>query len=131
MRVLLDTHIVLWKLTADPALPKAADDLILDDANTVFVSAVSIWEVAIKHALQRGGPGDVPLSGQDFLAELVTAGIVPMAISGEHAAMIDTIPRLHNDPFDRLLLAQSKVEQMTLLTHDKELARYELDVVVV
>lgn len=124
MRIIADTHILLWAITGSPRLPKSAHELIEDSSSVVVASAVSIWEVAIKYALRRGHIDDVPLSGAEMLAELERAGFDLLAISGRHAARIDTLPPHHSDPFDRLLVAQAMVEGMRLLTHDKALAAY-------
>lgn len=101
------------------------------DALSIDVSAVSIWEVAIKWALRKTRPDDVPLSGRDFLKELEQALIAPMPILPIHTAAVDDLPMLHGDPFDRLLIATAQHEGMTLLTHDAALAGYGDCVLVV
>ena len=102
-----------------------------EQALSVDVSAISIWEVAIKWALRKGRPDDMPVSGQSFLRELERAMIEPLPIQPLHAAALDDLPALHGDPFDRLLLATARQEGMTLLTHDSALARYGDYVLVV
>lgn len=124
MRLLLDTHIALWALVNDSRLPRRAVDLISDPANTVAVSAASIWEIAIKHALGRGGQNAMPLSGQKAMTLFAKAGYDLLPISPEHAAAVETLPALHADPFDRMLIAQALAEPMRLLTHDAALADY-------
>lgn len=124
MRLLLDTHIALWAILGDRRLPKVATDLISDDGNDVIVSAVSIWEISIKHALARGRPNDMPLSGQDALSYFREAGYGLLAIVADHAAAVESLPPLHADPFDRLLVAQAHIEPMRLITRDQNLSGY-------
>jgi PIN domain nuclease of toxin-antitoxin system len=131
LRLLLDTHIVLWRLAGDKRLSKAAVRIMDDDSLSVDVSAISIWEVAIKWALRKGRPDDMPVSGKAFLRELEGALIEPLPVRPIHAASVDDLPMLHGDPFDRLLLATAKHEGMTLLTHDAALANYGDFVLVV
>ena len=131
MRLLLDTHIVLWSITDAPELPRRAKALIDDESNDHLVSAVTIWEVAIKHARRTGGANDMPWSGRKLLSRLVENDIELLAISPSHAAGVDDLEPLHGDPFDRLLIAQARTESMHLLTHDKVLAGYGDFVIVV
>ena len=112
-------------------LPKAAVILMDDAANTVEVSAVSVWEVTVKYALHREGRLGMPMSGRGFLAEIRKVGLEPQAITADHAAAVDGLPLHHRDPFDRLLVAQSRCESMHLLTHDAKLAAYGDFVIVV
>jgi PIN domain nuclease of toxin-antitoxin system len=131
LRLLVDTHIVLWRMTADPRLPISAIEMMDDAANQVEVSVVSVWEVAVKHTLDRKGNHTIPMSGTDFLFELRRAGVEPFPITAEHVASLDFLPLHHRDPFDRLLVAQAKHEPMFLLTHDSKLADYgELALIV-
>jgi PIN domain nuclease of toxin-antitoxin system len=102
-----------------------------EDALSVDISAISIWEVAIKWALRKGRSGDMPVSGQAFLRELERAMIEPLPIQPIHAAAVDDLPMHHGDPFDRFLLATARHEGMTLLTHDAALAQYGDFVLVV
>ena len=131
MKLLLDTHIVLWRLTADTRLSKQAIRIMDEEALSTSVSAISIWEVAIKWALRKSRADDMPLSGKAFLAELERALIEPLPVQPIHAAAVDDLPMLHGDPFDRFLLATAKQEGMTLLTHDGTLADYGDFVLVV
>ena len=128
MQILLDTHILLWALADDPALSQKARALLIDDRNRLWVSAVSIWEISIKHALGRG---DMPLSGKDALGYCRSAGYRWLDIRPEHAAAVENLPLIHADPFDRLLVAQALTEPMKLLTHDAMLARYHPDILLV
>ncbi|MGL5840182.1 MAG: type II toxin-antitoxin system VapC family toxin [Sphingorhabdus sp.] len=131
MRLLLDTHIVLWRLTADSRLPKRAIEIMDEEALSVDVSAVSIWEVAIKWAMRKGRADDMPVSGKAFLRELERALVEPMPIQPIHASAIDDLPPVHGDPFDRLLIATAAQEGMIFLTHDAMLRNYGDFVLVV
>ena len=121
MKLLLDTHILLWSVSQSKRLSPAARNLIKDPDNELFFSAVSLWEIAIKKALGR----------EDFRVEvgllrrnLLENGYTELSITGQHAVSVDGLPRLHKDPFDRLLLAQAHSESITLVTADAQLARY-------
>jgi PIN domain nuclease of toxin-antitoxin system len=124
VRLLLDTHIALWAISDDARLPAEARTLIADPDNDVLVSAASIWEIAIKHALARGGPNDMPISGRQALKHFQAAGYETLAVTAAHAASVDRVPPKHSDPFDRLLVAQALAEPLHLLTHDAQLAQY-------
>lgn len=126
MRILLDTHLMLWWLTGDRRLPKQAEQLIADSDNEVYVSAASVWEIAIKSALGRI-EGDVT----EVEAALEPSGLVQLPINGKHAVQVSKLPLHHQDPFDRMLVAQSLAEPMRLLTHDRILERYGEMVILV
>jgi PIN domain nuclease of toxin-antitoxin system len=128
MNLLLDTHVALWAITDHPNLSAKARELILSPRATVWISVASIWEIAIKHSLGRG---EMPLSGDEAIGYFRTAGYQFLAIEPEHAAAIEALPKHHQDPFDRLLVAQALVEPMRLLTHDQAIARYSDTVVLV
>lgn len=131
MRLLLDTHIALWAITDDARLPTRARELIGDPGNDIFVSAATIWEIAIKHALARGGPHDMPVSGAQALRYFHAAGYAMVGIAAEDAAAVETLPTLHADPFDRLLVAQALTEPFRLLTHDARVASYNSSIIMV
>ena len=124
MRLLLDTHIALWSIADDPKLPNVARRLIADPDNEVFVSVVSLWEIAIKHALTRGRPTDMPISGKEALAYFREARYGILEMTPEHAVGVEALPALHADPFDRLLVTQALTEPMRLITHDGKVAAY-------
>lgn len=105
-------------------LSRAAWDLLEDPANELAVSAVSVWEIAIKFARRRGKADDMPINGTDALREIAAAEFELLTVKGDHAAAVDALPLHHRDPFDRLLIAQAKSEPMILLTHDRALAAY-------
>jgi PIN domain nuclease of toxin-antitoxin system len=124
MRLLLDTHIALWAIVADARLPRRAEELIADPKHTVFVSAASIWEITIKFALARGRSTDMPVSGPNALAYFRAAGYQLLPVTGDHAAAVETLPALHRDPFDRILVAQALLEPLRLMTHDPTVKSY-------
>ena len=120
MKLLLDTHVLIWWLADDPELGHQAREAIADAENTVYVSAVSLWEIAIKQGL---GKLDLP---EDFHETLRAQGLSELPITWEHAQQNRSLPRLHRDPFDRMLVAQAQVEQLTLVTCDDEVKRYSV-----
>jgi PIN domain nuclease of toxin-antitoxin system len=121
VRVLVDTHLLLWAVGSSRRLPEGARALILDAANEVFFSAASVWEVAIKSALRRR---DFNVNPTVLLRALALSGFSELPVTAAHAARVGALPAIHRDPFDRLLVAQSLVEPMTLLTNDAVLVRY-------
>lgn len=121
MNLLLDTHVALWAIADSPRLSEKARDMILAPRARVWISAASVWEIAIKHSLGRG---DMPISGNEAVRHFGAAGYQFLPIEPEHAAAIETLPLHHQDPFDRLLAAQAQVEPMRLLTADPLLLRY-------
>lgn len=128
MNLLLDTHVALWAITDHPKLSPKARDLILTPRATIWVSAASLWEITIKHGLGRG---DMPISGQEALQYFRQAGYQLLAIEPEHVVAVSELPAHHQDPFDRLLVAQALVEPMRLLTHDATVARYSDTIILV
>ncbi len=131
MRLLLDTHIALWAVVDDGRLGPTASELIADPANEVFVSAASLWEIAIKHALARGKANDMPVSAQEALGYFRDAGFALLDIASAHTVEVERLPMLHADPFDRLLVAQAITVPLRLLTHDARVAQYSDTVIVV
>ena len=124
VRVLLDTHIALWAIVDDARLSANARRTIGDPANEILVSAASIWEIAIKRALARGAPSDMPISAVQALGYFRQAGYSLLNITAEHAAAVESLPPRHSDPFDRILIAQALTEPLHLLTHDRIVAGY-------
>lgn len=124
MRVLLDTHLLLWALATPARLPAAARERIA--ASDVYVSAASIWEISIKAQL-----GKLAADPREVLAAIEPAGFSLLPITGEHAACVAELPPIHRDPFDRMLAAQASVEPMVLLTNDATLSGYGSFVAVV
>jgi PIN domain nuclease of toxin-antitoxin system len=123
-RFLLDTHIVLWWAQDNPRLSTAQRTAISDPANEVYVSAVSVWEASIK-----SGQGKLvlPTTPLDFFHQVMeNAGFLPLSIQFSHAAGVRDLPAVHSDPFDRLLIAQARVEGMTIVSDDRFFQHYEL-----
>lgn len=131
MRLLLDTHIALWAIADHDNLSAAARTLIDDPDNEIMVSAATIWEISIKHALGRGGPNSMPISGQAALDFFRDAGFDLLAITPAHTAAVETLRPLHADPFDRLLVAQALNVPLRLLTHDQRVAGYSDSIILV
>lgn len=116
-RLLLDTHVLLWSLTASRRLPKAAQVLI--DRSDVYVSAASIFEISIKTSI-----GKLDVDAEEVLASIEATGFTLIDITGAHAARVSTFSATHPDPFDRLLVATADIERMTLLTADEALVEF-------
>lgn len=127
MRILLDTHIALWAVTGSRRLSRQSQQFILD-ADEVHVSAATLWEIAIKHAL---GKGDMPVSSAQALQAFRDAGYTLLAVKPEHAVRVEDLPAIHHDPFDRLLVAQAQFEPMTLMTSDRLVGQYGAGIVLV
>ena len=124
MRLLLNTHIALWAILDDPRLTAAGATLVSDPGNEIFVSAATIWEIAIKHALNGGRKGDMPIGASQAVDYFRQAGFELLPITPDHAVAAGNLPALHSDPFDRMLVAQALSEPLRLLTHDRQLAEY-------
>ena len=127
MNLLLDTHIAIWALNDDNALSAKARELILDPDNTIYYSTVSVWEVLLKHVRR---PENIPFDEADFSEGCKEAGFIPLSLSDKHILAVRTLScpadsREHNDPFDRLLISQAKVENMSFLTHDALIPDYQ------
>lgn len=121
MKLLLDTHLLLWAAGLPERLPLAAARLIEDEANTLLFSAASLWEVAIKSGLGRE---DFRVDARLLRRGLLDNGYEELPILSAHAVMVDTLPEIHKDPFDRMLVAQAQHEGITLLTSDAMVVRY-------
>jgi PIN domain nuclease of toxin-antitoxin system len=121
MKLLLDTHLLLWAAGNPNRLPAAACRLLDDLQNEPIFSSASLWEIAIKHGLGRA---DFRVDARLLRRGLLDNGYGELPITSEHAAALDNLPSLHKDPFDRILIAQSMVEGITLLTADPLVAQY-------
>ena len=126
MKVLLDTHIALWMLRDANLVPTRALELVANPRNDLFVSAVSLWEVSLKHMKD---PSAMPVPGSLFRQKSEEAGYMVMGLEPSHVDALETLhcteaTARHKDPFDRMLIAQSKAEGMLLLTHDEKLDLY-------
>jgi len=124
MKLLLDTHIVLWWLDDPALLSKDARDAIADPANEVLVSAVVAWEIAIKRGL---GKLTAPA---DFDVAIQSAGFAMLPVTVAHALATELLPPHHRDPFDRMLVAQAQIENCTIVTRDPVLAQYGVATIV-
>jgi PIN domain nuclease of toxin-antitoxin system len=124
LRALLDTHALLWWLSDDTALPKAARKIIADTRNALMVSAASAWEIAIKVRLGRL-PTAADLVG-DFAGYLEREGFELVSISAEHGIRAGLLPGLHKDPFDRMLIAQAQAENMPIITNEAVFESYDI-----
>jgi PIN domain nuclease of toxin-antitoxin system len=125
VNILLDTHLLLWSTSESRRLSAEARRLIGDAANELIFSVASLWETAIKSAQGRD---DFRVDVQLLRRRLLSNGYSELTVTGEHAIAAGGLPPLHNDPFDRMLVAQSIVEGITLLTVDPQIARYSAPV---
>lgn len=121
MKLLLDTHLLLWAANEPKRFPKAARVLIENLENEILFSAVSLWEISIKNSLGRA---DFRVDARLLRRGLLDNGYTELPITSEHAVSTDQLPLAHKDPFDRILVAQAMVEGITLLTNDKKLRSY-------
>lgn len=119
MKLLLDTHMLLW--AAAGTLPKEAEELVLDGENILYFSPVSLWEIGIKKSLGRS---DFKIDPEVLRRGLLDNQYQELPITSLHALAVNDLPRLHKDPFDRMLLAQAKTEGFSLLTADGALREY-------
>jgi len=121
MRLLLDTHLLLWAAGQPQRLSKGARRLLDDTENVLIFSAASLWEIAIK---QQIGRPDFQVDARLLRRGLLDNGYSELVVTSMHAVTLDTLPALHKDPFDRMLIAQARVEGITLLTADAQVAKY-------
>ena len=126
MRILLDTHILLWGLADDARLPRQARALIEESSNDIFYSTVSPWEVEIKHLAH---PDSFDLDAHRLISFCKMAGFLQLPIRNEHVLYLPSLRRMegekpHNDPFDRIMVCQAAVENMLFVTHDRLVAGY-------
>ena len=127
MKVLLDTHTFLWWNLDDPRLSAVARDVIADGDNTLYLSAVVAWEIAIKSARGRL---TLPEPADRYVAARMSLHAVSaMPVELSHALEVANLPALHADPFDRLLVAQARLEQLPILTADAAIGRYGVEVI--
>lgn len=124
MNLLLDTHTFLWAIDDHPSLSPEARAAITDGNNMVFVSAATAWEISIKKAI-----GKLTVPGESYLDELTAHRFTPLDITTEHALAVENLPPYHMDPFDRLLIAQAKIEKLTLVSRDPRIKQYAVRVI--
>ena len=118
MRLLLDTHLLLWWLEDSPSLSAQAREVIGNSENTVFVSAVSLWEIRLKQSLGKLRLPD------DFMERLAAESFESLPLAGSQTRQVSALPWHHRDPFDRMLVAQAQMEKLVLLTAEEALAAY-------
>jgi len=127
MKILIDTHIAIWAVLNDPKLPERAKDIILDEKNEIFYSTASIWEITIKHMLH---PDKIRMSGNLLETGCEDNGYIVLPVFNKHVSALETLKRpkdapRHNDPFDRIMVAQAKSEDLMFLTHDSLIPYYK------
>ena len=133
MNYLADTHILIWAITDSPKLSQNAREILLSENNNIYYSFANVWEIAIKHSLHKS---NITFSSQRFEEMCKLAGYSFLETKCNHAIMVETLkhadnaPREHRDPFDRLLLAQAKAENMFFLTHDELIPFYNESCIV-
>lgn len=126
MKVLIDTHIAIWAVLNNPKLPKQAKDIILDKENDIFYSTASVWEITIKHILH---PDRLRINGSLLEKGCEENGYFVLPILNKHVSALETLKRSenaprHNDPFDKIMIAQAKTEGLMFLTHDSLIPYY-------
>ena len=121
MKLLLDTHVLLWAAGEPEKLSENTRFLLLDESNDLFFSSASIWEIVIKRGLGRD---DFMVDPLRLRKMLVMNGYTEISVASDHALAVDGLPLLHKDPFDRILLAQARTEGFSLVTLDSQLTRY-------
>lgn len=121
MRVLLDTHVLLWAKGQPERLSAMARDVIVDLETQPVFSVVSIWEVIVKSASSRGG---FVVDADQLRWELLQDGFDELEVTAPHVLEVGRLPALHGDPFDRLLVAQARVEDLTIMTADRAISAY-------
>jgi PIN domain nuclease of toxin-antitoxin system len=122
MKLLLDTHLLVWAAADDPALPEEARASIEDIENVLYFSVASLWEIVIKSALGRD---DFQVDARVLRRNLLDAGYEELPIEAQHAFEVAALAPLHKDPFDRLLVGQAMAEGIVLLTHNEQIKRYD------
>ena len=120
MKLLLDTHILLWAASDPARIPAKTRKMLLDERNDLFFSPASIWEIVIKRGMRQ----DFKVEPSRLRKLLLANGYTEISINSDHALGVDLLPALHKDPFDRILLAQARSEGMRLLTADTQLIQY-------
>ena len=121
MKLLLDTHLLLWAAGDPERIPQSLRELLLDQSNELYFSAASLWEIVIKRGLGRD---DFRVDPLRLRRMLVAGGYVELSIESEHALAVESLPPLHKDPFDRMLLAQARSEGLQLVTVDRQIQQY-------
>ncbi len=123
MKILLDTHVLVWALSSPERIKPKVQDLLVDTDNIVFVSIASLWELQIKKSLNKISLPD------DFISQLQENGFELLDINYKHIAKLDELPLIHRDPFDRMLVAQTIHENLSLVTNDLEIMKYNVKII--
>ncbi|MEH2370899.1 type II toxin-antitoxin system VapC family toxin [Nostoc sp.] len=127
MRVLLDTHAFLWWVTDDPQLSSTSRSIIADSGNILFLSVASIWEIVIK---TKSGKLTLPEPVEEYIPNrLALNRFESLDIQMTHTLQVANLPNIHRDPFDRILIAQSQVENLPIVTKDEKIARYSVEII--
>jgi PIN domain nuclease of toxin-antitoxin system len=121
LNLMLDTHLLLWAASEPMRLSVKARTLLLDPANQLMFSSASLWEISIKNGLERS---DFIVDPRRLWRMLLVSGYRELPVTSEHSVAVNDLPPLHRDPFDRILIAQARVEGVLLLTVDKAVAKY-------
>ena len=127
MRYLLDSHIIIWALISDEKLPAEVYSLINNRKNEIYYSVASVWEIEIKHRKQ---PEQMPISGEQLIQFCAQSSMISLPITNQHVMMLKSLARSenapsHNDPFDRIIIAQAKTENLLLITHNSKFLHYQ------
>jgi PIN domain nuclease of toxin-antitoxin system len=126
VRILLDTQCWLWMQVAPERLSARSQELLNDSENLFFLSSASAWEIAIKYSI---GKLPLPIPPSEYVfSRMETSGTLALPVLHTHALQVATLPLHHGDPFDRLLIAQAQLEELSLLTADRQLAAYEVEI---
>jgi PIN domain nuclease of toxin-antitoxin system len=121
MKLLLDTHLLLWAAADSDRLSSEAEALIADPGNDLLFSAASLWEIIIKRTVGRA---DFRVDPRLLRRSLLDNGYLELPIESEHVMAVESLPAIHSDPFDRILVAQAIIERVTLITSDRTVAQY-------
>jgi PIN domain nuclease of toxin-antitoxin system len=124
VKLLLDSHAFLWWLAEDPKLSSAARQAVADPVSTVHISAATVWELSIKASL-----GKLDLDGADLVEEIEENDFTELPMTARHSLAAATLPRHHEDPFDRMLIAQARIEGLTVVTRDPAFRDYGIDII--
>lgn len=122
MNIILDTHVLIWALENNPALSDKAAENIINAENMVFVSAASVWEIGIKRSM---GKLEAP---DNLIEEIKRHRFTPLPMTTDHAELAGKLPQIHKDPFDRMLIAQAVYENLTLVTRDEWIFKYDVKI---
>jgi PIN domain nuclease of toxin-antitoxin system len=124
MNLLIDTHVALWLFNEHENLSASAREILMDESNTLYISIVTAWEIAIKHSLNKltEFSGGVSL----FMSQVYDNPIEIKNISPQHIEIVEKLPFIHKDPFDRLIIATAKAENLTIITADENIQKYDV-----